>query len=190
MLSKQEIKKWLLENCVDENGSLDLSGLDFSDFDGSVDISGMKVKKNLLQNKQQVEGCLYQRDQRVRFDLDQSCQQVERDLDQHGQDVGGDLIQNSNDVSGNLYQDDQNVVGSLYQNCQTVGKGLYQCLPEVEVTLGQDSNCAFGKCAEGEKDAKADASKPSILKVVYRFAHRESTTGFTEDYKKYIKGGK
>lgn len=116
--SKEEIKKWLLENCVDKNGNLDLSGLDFSDFDGSVDISGMKVKKNLLQNKQQVEGCLYQRDQRVRFDLDQPCQQVERDLDQHGQDVGGDLMQNSNDVFGNVYQGDQNVAGTLYQDMQ------------------------------------------------------------------------
>ena len=116
MLSKGEIKKWLLENCVSKSGKLDLSGLDFSDFDGTVDISGMKVKKNLLQNKQKVEGCLYQSDQRVELDLEQCYQQVGRDLDQHGQDVGGDLIQNSNDVFGNLYQGDQNVAGSLYQD--------------------------------------------------------------------------
>lgn len=44
MLSKEEIKKWLLENCVNEYGKLDLSGLDFSDFDGDVYIFGMKVK--------------------------------------------------------------------------------------------------------------------------------------------------
>ena len=29
---------------------------------------------------------------------------------------------------------------------------------------------------------------PSILKVIDRFANRESTTGFIEDYKRYIKG--
>lgn len=50
MLSKQEIKKWLLENCVNEMGNLDLSGLDFSDFDGNVDISYMKVKLSLSQD--------------------------------------------------------------------------------------------------------------------------------------------
>ena len=51
MKTKEQIKKWLLENCVSESGKLDLSGLDFSDFDETVDISKMKVKKNLLQNK-------------------------------------------------------------------------------------------------------------------------------------------
>lgn len=159
MLSKEEIKKWLLENCVSQSGKLDLSGLDFSDFDGTVDISGMKVKKNLLQNKQEVEGCLYQSDQRVRLDLEQCCQRAGRDLDQHGQDVGGDLMQNSNDVFGNLYQDDQNVAGNLYQDG-----------PKAKAAVDQ-----------------ADAPRPSILEVIDSFANRESTTGFTEDYKKYAK---
>lgn len=82
MLSKDEIKKWLLENCVDKKGKLDLSGLDFSDFDGTIDISGMKVKKNLLQSNQKIGGW----------------------LDQDRQEVGGNLYQNYLKVSGNLYQ--------------------------------------------------------------------------------------
>ena len=43
--SKKEIRDWLLENCVDENGDLALMYLDFSDFEGNVYISYMKVKK-------------------------------------------------------------------------------------------------------------------------------------------------
>ena len=70
-------------------------------------------------------------------------------------------MQNSNDVFGNLYQDDQNVAGSLYQGSQKVGGAI----------------------------DRADAPKPSILKVIDGFANRESTTGFIEDYEKYIEGG-
>ena len=33
-------------------------------------------------------------------------------------------------------------------------------------------------------------SKPAILGVINRFVNRESTTGFIEDYKKYIKDSK
>lgn len=93
MLSKQEIKKWLLENCVNEMGNLDLSGLDFSDFDGNVFIEEMKVKKNLIQSNQEVGGFLLQNNQKV-GDF----------LDQDHQEVAGNLYQNYLKVSGNLYQ--------------------------------------------------------------------------------------
>lgn len=49
MKTKKEIKKWLLENCVNNLGNLDLSGLDFSDFKGNVIIGQMKVKWSLDQ---------------------------------------------------------------------------------------------------------------------------------------------
>lgn len=62
---KQELKNYLLENCVNENGDLDLSGLDFSDFNGNVDTSDMKVKKDLIQSNQKVGGHLYQCCQKV-----------------------------------------------------------------------------------------------------------------------------
>lgn len=65
MLSKGEIKKWLLENCVNEYGKLDLSGLDFSDFDGDIYTFGMTVKKNLDQGFQEIGGDLNQSHQKV-----------------------------------------------------------------------------------------------------------------------------
>ena len=83
MKTKEEIKQWLLENCVDEDGDLDLSNLDFSDFDGNVNIYNMIVKGNLNQSGQVVYGDLWQR-----------CQIVK-----------GDLYQDSQSVDGNLYQD-------------------------------------------------------------------------------------
>lgn len=65
MKSKEEIKKWLLENCVDSIGDLNLSSLDFSDFDGDIYTSNMKVKKDLYQSHQAVGGSLTQDCQKV-----------------------------------------------------------------------------------------------------------------------------
>lgn len=65
MLTKQEIKDWLLKNAVNDEGDLDLADLDFSDFDGDVLIYNMKVKKSLQQSFQIVGENLYQDFQRV-----------------------------------------------------------------------------------------------------------------------------
>lgn len=92
MKTKQEIKEWLLENCVDELGNINLSELDFSDFDGDVDICSMKVKMNLWQSCQKVGGTLYQR-----------WQKVGKDLEQSGQNVGGNLWQMGLIVKGYAY---------------------------------------------------------------------------------------
>ena len=94
MKNKEEIKEWLLNNCVNKKGNLNLSGLDFSDFEGYVDISNMNVKGDLYQSYQKVQGELYQNNQEVKSDLIQNNQKVQ-----------GDLIQNSQEVEGYLDQD-------------------------------------------------------------------------------------
>ena len=94
MKNKEEIRDWLLNNCINENGSLNLSGLDFSDFEVDIDISNMKVKGNLIQSYQKVKGELWQSNQEVEGSLYQSFQKVE-----------GSLYQNSQEVKGILYQD-------------------------------------------------------------------------------------
>lgn len=104
MKSKEEIKKWLLENCVDENGDLCLIGLDFSDFDGDVYFKGIKVKNDLMLCYQEVKGNLFQ-----------DCQQVDGDLIQDGQVVKGCLYQSHQKVEENLYQNWQAVKGILIQ---------------------------------------------------------------------------
>ena len=54
------LRDYLLENFVDDCGDLDLEGLDFSDFNGDVIISGMRVKGSLFKNVCEVGGDLYQ----------------------------------------------------------------------------------------------------------------------------------
>ena len=90
----QELKEFLLKNFVDEFGDLDISGLDFSDFDGSVDISHMKIKGNLWQVGHEVIGSLYQ--------------------DRHL--VSGDLLQDDHLVLGNLFQGYKRVGGEIFQS--------------------------------------------------------------------------
>ena len=87
MKSKEEIRNWLLENAVDYNGDLDLTCLDFGDFDGDILMSEMKVKKDLYQDWQEVEGDLYQFHQNVKGDLYQDYQTVEGVLRQDNQSV-------------------------------------------------------------------------------------------------------
>ena len=115
MKTKEEIKQWLLENCI-KDGKLDLSGLDFSDFYGEVDVSCMKVGGNLVQNYQEVSGNLMQNDQKVGLVLWQSEQTVGSALFQEKQKVGGSLWQDRQVVGKDLYQHSQKVQGHIYQD--------------------------------------------------------------------------
>ena len=65
MKTREEIRDWLLENAVDEDGDLMLEYLDFSDLSGDVYLTGMKVKGNLYQDGQDVQGLLHQGSQKV-----------------------------------------------------------------------------------------------------------------------------
>ncbi len=87
--NREEIRNWLLENCVNENGDLDLTYLDFSNFDGNIYISCMKVKKDLIQSNQEVKANLFQSYQKVEGSLYQHTQKVEEDLWQSFQEVKG-----------------------------------------------------------------------------------------------------
>ena len=68
MKTIDEIRDYLLENRVDIYGDLDLTGLDFSCFDGDVYIGEMKVKRDLSQSMNKVQGNLYQGYQEVQGD--------------------------------------------------------------------------------------------------------------------------
>lgn len=82
MKTKEEIKQWILNNCVDNGGDIDLRGLDFSDFGGDIYASRWEVKKDLHQSGQKVNGDLYQ-----------IAQEVKGSLFQNRQTVGGELVQ-------------------------------------------------------------------------------------------------
>ena len=103
MKSKTEIRDWLLVNAVDEYGYLDIQGLDFSDFEGDVDISFMKVKGNLFQERQKVQGELYQESHEVKGDLHQGYHEVKGDLYQCNLKVEGNYHCNNVQVKGDIF---------------------------------------------------------------------------------------
>ena len=97
-----ELRDYLLENYVDKYGDLKISGLDFSEFDGDIVVSGMKAKGDLVQNNYEVKGSLYQSWHKVGGDLYQSRHKVK-----------GDLTQHEHDVKGNYYSSNINVIGTI-----------------------------------------------------------------------------
>lgn len=98
MKSTEEIKKWLLENAKDKNGNLNLSCLDFSDFDGDVNISFMRVKRNLYQGCQEVGGFLWQAHQTTGGDLYQADQNVGEEFYSHKLGIDDYWEENNNYV--------------------------------------------------------------------------------------------
>ena len=94
MKTIEEIRDWLLENAVDVDGDLYIDGLDFSNFDGDVYISGMKVEGNLFQDSQKVQGNLYQNYQTVQGNLHQSFQEVQGNYYCSDVQVKGDIVVN------------------------------------------------------------------------------------------------
>lgn len=91
-MTKEELVELLVREFRNGN-TVDLSNLDFSKYEVSVDICCMKVNGNLFQ----------------------SCQEVNKNLYQHLQNVGGDLLQSYSSVSGNLHQGYATVHGKIYK---------------------------------------------------------------------------
>lgn len=116
MLSNEETIKWLKENRRDKKGCLDLRNLDLSKDFKDVYISGLIVKRNLLQGWQTVGCDLDQSNSRVEGSLSQGCHKVKKDIMQSGNVVGRDLIQNHQVVQGNLQQYAHFVRGKLFSH--------------------------------------------------------------------------
>ena len=112
-MSKEELVKFLVDNFIDEDGDLDLSGLDFSEYDCDINIGHMKVSRDLYQNYQDVKLGLFQNNQKAGNILLQSEQEVGGSLFQGGQKVEGNLHQGHQTVQGDLYQGGQEVRGRL-----------------------------------------------------------------------------
>ena len=93
MKTIKELRDYLLDNYVDGDGDLYINGLDFSNFDGDVYITGMKVQGNLYQDSQNVQGDLYQNYQTAQGDLAQNSQEVQGNLYHGYSKYGGELIE-------------------------------------------------------------------------------------------------
>ena len=149
-MTKQELVKLMVDNFSNKIGYLDLSGLDFSEYDCNVDTSRMKVAKHLYQEQQDVKGDLYQEQQDVKGDLYQGEQKVGEDLFQGNQMVKGDLSQGNQTVKGELFQGNQNVGGDLLQYYQRVNGSLYQGDQKVQKHLYQECQNVWGDLHQDE----------------------------------------
>ena len=98
----QELVELIKENFGDENKVIDISGMDFGDY--TVNIAGLKTKKNLFQHYQKVGGM----------------------LSQSHQEVGLDLFQNNHEVGSSIYQDKQKAGISIYQEYHKAENNIYQ----------------------------------------------------------------
>lgn len=111
-IDKAELLKELFydkkKKCID---------LSYLVFKCDVDIHGMYVEGNLIQDSQRVTG----------------------DLFQGGQNVGGDLMQDSCYVEGSIYQNKHYANFSCVQNGQTVGVALLQDKPIIKTQLSVTS---------------------------------------------------
>lgn len=171
MISIEEKKEWILNNCIDRYGDINLNDLDFSDFDGNVDISNMRVKGDLYQGYQKVEGNLNQANQEVKGDLYQCSQKVEGDLRQGYQEVKGMLSQSLQKVEGNLHQYCQEVKGILHQGCQKVEEKMFlQDTSELQKAFDNDGAIYYEK-VEKIPEMTLEEIKP---KLGYKFKLKET----------------
>ncbi|MEG2229963.1 MAG: hypothetical protein RRY22_04225 [Bacilli bacterium] len=129
--SIEETQKWLLENRVNDYGEIDLNNLDFSDFNGNVCIEYMKVKRNLFQDLQEVQGFLFQSNQTVEKGLFQGLQKVQGELWQNHQKVEGVFVTQA-------LTDDEEYKISEYGDNYIVKKAKKYTYEELKEKLGHD----------------------------------------------------
>lgn len=99
----EELRDLIIDNFTDESGHIDISGLDFSSFDGNVRITSIKVKNDLLIGHQTVGGDMYAGRNRVSRCLMQCSNFVKKDLTQDKQTVLGRMFTTfNNNVKGGI----------------------------------------------------------------------------------------
>lgn len=92
-MTKQEIRDFLIKHCLDDNGVLDLSNLDFTGCGiRKVDISAWKVDGNMNQSFQKVNGGLIQ-DFCKADTISQCGQTARRYIFQHESQAGEVILQ-------------------------------------------------------------------------------------------------
>lgn len=88
-LKREEIRNWILENCVDRFGNIDLSYLDFSDFKGDIKIEGWLIGNNF-----------YCRNNSVNNDGFFEYNVIRGNLYDTSNTIGKDYLYGKNDIRG------------------------------------------------------------------------------------------
>lgn len=114
MISKEKLKEFILKNCVNERGNIEMCDLDFSDFEGDVYIEQWTVNGDIHQSGHISYGSIYQEYQNA-VNLFQGRCSVEKSLNQSRCIVGGNLTQNKHRVGGSIIQNHHYCEGIIYQ---------------------------------------------------------------------------
>lgn len=168
--SREEL---LIELFSNNEGNLDLRGLDFSDFEGNVIFSKMMLRENLYITGVKTEGTVFQWGHKanlveqqghvVRENILQGEHLVkgnvfqeeiicESSILQHGHDVSGCVFQGEHTIGEDLYQHECYVDGSVSQSDYYVGGDLYQCDQEVVGSLFQSRQSVRGSLLQANQD--------------------------------------
>lgn len=101
-----DLRDYMLEHFVDNNGNLDVCGLDFSNFEGNVYITELKCGGDLSQSGHKVNGDLYQCRHKVNGYLYQSGHEIDGHLFQSHINVKQDYNCYNIKYGGNIYIDE------------------------------------------------------------------------------------
>ena len=74
MKSREDIKKWLLDNALDEMGDLCVYDLDFRDFDGNIYLNRLKSNE-IISNSGQEANYIYNTYQKA-TEINNYCQKI------------------------------------------------------------------------------------------------------------------
>lgn len=184
MKTIEEAKEWLIENRTDEDGVLDLSGLNFSDFNGKVKgriIFAINDLDSLNEDFRKMspaeKGYIISR---VFADDDGTIRIEDVDLSSYRGDVmmnrwtiDGNLSQCCHRVGGDLFQDNQEVKGSIYQHNQKAGCNLYQDMQEAGGCIVQDKQEAKdepvhkdeSKCVAPDYEGECERLRKELAKA-------------------------
>ena len=84
-MTKKELVHIIIENFVDEDGNINLSGLDFSEYKGDVILNGLKSGGSIYEIHQSAEKDIVQYCQTARKNIMQVCQMAGKEINQIGQ---------------------------------------------------------------------------------------------------------
>lgn len=84
-MTKKELVQIIIENFSDEDGNINLSGLDFSEHKGDVILNGLKSSGSIFEIHQSAEKNIVQYCQTARKQIIQVCQMAGKEIIQKGQ---------------------------------------------------------------------------------------------------------
>jgi len=103
-MTKKELVEIIKKEFKDKNGNINLKSLDFGEFDGTIDISGIKCRGNIIQEGHRNEGNILQ-----------WCHENNGDIYQGGHENKGDIYQDEHENKGDIFQGEHQNKGNIVQ---------------------------------------------------------------------------